>query len=167
VPDIFSRNVSTLGGVFTSDRGRLIFAGDPSNPRNIASALVQTIQFTYSQTVTRLWEVGGDRVYYVGGRTAGQAAMSRVIGPTIVLGEFYRKYGNICNAASNNIRLALEETDCSPESQRQGSQRGEVSVTLKLCVLTAISAAVNAQDMIINENAQIMFSSLVYEDRFG
>ncbi len=51
-------------------------------------------------TDTRLHELS---IYYVGGRTAGDASMDRVLGPKALSQAFYAAYGDICNAASNTL----------------------------------------------------------------
>lgn len=162
MPDIFSRAVSTLGGVFTADRAKLAFAGVPGEGDIIPAALVQQISVTYNQAVTRLYEVGSANIYYVGGRTQGQAQIQRIIGPSTVLGRFYEKFGDVCKAATNNIILTVTETDCSVNRVP-----GQVATSyqLRLCVLTDINMSVNARDMIIGENCQLMFSSLIFSER--
>lgn len=155
IKDLFNRDVSTLGGVFTSDRGKLSFGG------GVEAALVQNLTFTYSQNITRFYEVGGKRIYYVGGRTSGNATIARIIGPSPVLVAFYNNFGDVCQAASNTMIINLEETDCS-KPLGDPSRGAQVTYTLALVVLVAISAAIGAQDMIINENSQLMFGSLQY-----
>lgn len=149
--DIFNRNVSTLGGVFSSDSAKLTLKGN-------LGVLVQQLQFTYAQTVTRLYEVGGENIYYVGGRTQGQLNINRVIGPKGSVCALYATYGDICAAKSNVITLSLIEPDCSIEGGA-----GKSTYTMKNCVITQVGIAVAAQDMIVNENTSMMFSSLECE----
>jgi len=145
--DIFNRNVSKLGGVFTSDEAKLTLKGN-------LGVLVQQLQFTYAQTITHLYEVGGANIYYVGGRTQGNLNVNRVIGPTGTICALYSTYGDVCNAKQNVITLALQQTDCSTGAG------GKNTYTMKNCVITQTGIAVAAQDMIINENTTMMYSSL-------
>lgn len=175
--DIFNRNVSNLAGIFTSDRAKLMMKGN-------LGVLVQRLQFTYAQTVTRLYEVGSNgpngasNIYYVGGRTQGQLSVDRVVGPSGTVQSLYTQYGDVCKAKGNNIELTLQETDCSVSggqallsvpvigsalaatvdaiSGRNGSQ----TYVMKNCVITQVSIGVAAQDMIISENTSMMYSSL-------
>ena len=161
--DIFQRNVSELGGVFTSDRAKLEF-GEPG-----MGVLVQRMQFTYAQTITRLYEVGANgtngesAIYYVGGRTMGNMAIDRVIGPSNTTRAFYAKYGDVCGSRGRNISLQLKEVDCSATS---GTQAGSAALSgaqqylLKNCVITQVSIGVTSQEMIIGENTTLMYSSL-------
>jgi hypothetical protein len=149
MPDIFQRETSSLGGVFTADRTKLSLKGG-------LGVLVQQMQVTYAQSINRLYEVGAPSIYYVGGRTQGQLTIGRVIGPTGSVCEIYSEYGDVCKAKGNIINLTLEETDCS----EGGEGTGKTRLILKGCVITQIGISVQAQDMIINENLAMMFSSL-------
>lgn len=151
--DIFNRNVSKLEGVFTSDAAVLEFTGGGAGDR--FSQLVQQVQFSYAQTITRLYEVGGPAIYYVGGRTQGQMNVNRIIGPKGTVCGFYNKFGDVCGANENVIGLDLTAKDCVA-----GGESGGGKYTMKNCVITQVGIAVAAQDMIINENTTMMFSSL-------
>jgi hypothetical protein len=162
--DVFGRNVSELGGVFASDRAKLIFALDQAGGAGgdgapfPFGAVVQQMQFRYAQTITRLYEVGGKNVYLVGGRTQGDMTVQRVIGPKASMCRMWEKYGNVCNARKNTITLDLADEDCSAEGAA-GSAHG-ASYTMKNSVVTQVGAAVAAQDMVINETTTVMFTSL-------
>ena len=145
--DIFNRNVSTLNGVFTADRAKLTLAGN-------LGVLVQSMQFNYAQSVTRLYEVGSTNIYYIGGRTMGNLSISRVIGPSGSVCAMYAQYGDVCQARNNTITLTLTENDCSTGSGAASTY------LLRNVVITNVSAGVAAQDMIIGENTSAMFSSL-------
>ena len=149
--DIFSRDVSNLAGVFTADWAKLTFRN------GILNTLAQQVQFSYSQAVTRLYEVGSSNIYYVGGRTQGQASLNRIIGPKGTVCEIYRTYGDVCKARENVLNLDLEETDCSSAG---GIGSGRSSYTLSFCVITGVGISVAAQDMIINESTTLMYGSL-------
>lgn len=146
--DIFSRDVSNLGGVFTADRAKLTFR------QGILNTLAQQVQFSYSQAISRLYEVGSNNIYYVGGRTQGQASLNRIVGPKGTVCEIYRTYGDVCKARENVIGLDMEESDCS------SGTTGRSAYELSFCVITGISIAVSAQDMILNEGTTLMFGSL-------
>jgi hypothetical protein len=148
MPDIFSRDVSNLAGVFTADRAKLTFRN------GILNTLAQQVQFSYSQAITRLYEVGSSNIYYVGGRTQGQASLNRVVGPASTVCEIYRLYGDVCEARENVLTIDLEETDCS------SGLSGRSTYVLSFCVITGVGISVAAQDMIINESTTLMYGSL-------
>lgn len=160
--DIFSRNVSDVKGVFTTDNGKLFMLGEQAN-QNLG-VLVQSMNFNYTQNVTRLYEVGANGpngenfVYYVGGRTQGNFSVNRVVGPSGTVQYLYTKYGNVCNARSNVISLQLKEQDCS-SNNAVASQAAEY--TMKGCVIVNVSVGVQSQDMVIGESTAMMFSTLI------
>lgn len=147
--DLFSRDVATLGGVFTADRAKLTL------PENLG-VLVQSMNVGYTQTINRLYEIGSPYIYYVGGRTQGQLNVNRVIGPKGTIAAMYVRFGDVCRAKTNVINLELTETDCSAD----GGGAFRTTYTMKNCVITQVGLSVEAQAMIINESTAMMFSSL-------
>lgn len=152
---IFGRQETQLGGVFNCDDAVLSF------DKGVTGVLVQGAQFTYAQNVTRLYEIGDSgnkpKVYYVGGRTQGQGGISRVVGPNATIKQLYSVYGNVCNACSNTMVLNMTKSNCGSGGSCSGGS-GQVKYTLKYVVLTQVGVSVQAQDMIINEQSQVMFS---------
>jgi hypothetical protein len=162
--DIFNREVSRLNGVFTADRVKLTL------PQNLG-VLVQQFQASYSQTITRLYEVGANdqgrlgqasNIYYVGGRTQGNLSLARVVGPSNTIKEMYSVFGDVCTPESFSI--SLQETDCLGEGGGDpGEQTAQLTYTFKNAVIQQVGLSVAAQDMIINESSAMMFSSLEVE----
>lgn len=155
--DIYSRQGSNIAGAFAADDAVLSFAGVGSSTFSLAGGvglLTQQLSVSYSQAVTRLYELGTAASYLVAGRTSGQISMTRIIGPRPIQAAFYRKFGNVCNARSNTIELAAR-MGCD------GDDEGALySLTMTGCVITNISISVSAQDMLINESLQMLFISL-------
>jgi hypothetical protein len=167
---IFTRQDTQLNGVFSSDKAKLQFS------EGVNGVLVQGMNFTYSQQVTRLYEIGSadgtgqgaaanaggqkTNVYYVGGRTQGQLQLNRVIGPKATIKQLYEEYGDVCKACDNNIELVLNEVDCC-----DGGGSANCTYICKFCVLVQVGVSLQAQDMIINEQSQIMFSGLDIDDQ--
>ena len=145
--DIFSRNTSVLGGVFTADNAKVVFIG------NLA-VLVQSLQFQYSQQITRLYDVTSPAIYYVGGRTSGRLSINRVIGPAASVTAFYQQYGNVCNAAQNLISLIFVQTDCSTGANNPATY------DMYNCAIEQVSVGVQAEAMIVTESTTMIFSSL-------
>jgi len=111
----------------------------------------------YTQQVTRLFEVGSPNIYYVGGRTSGQASIARVVGPRKIAREFYLTYGDICRARTNTLHFSVS-TGCDGDAT--GVARA--SYTAHFVVITTIGISVAAADMLINEQLAMMFSSFLY-----
>jgi len=141
--DIFSRDVN-YGGSFSADGASVQFAGFG------AGFLIQSLQWTYQQNVTRLYEVGSPDIYLVAGRTQGNVSMKRVLGPTSIATAFYQQYGNVCGAGQNSLSFTME-TGCG------GQQAGTQTIDIRHVVITQLGGAVSAQDMVIHETLAMMF----------
>ncbi len=150
--DVFKRTVSAFGGSYAADSARLRFTQTDS-----AGLLVQMINFSYVQNINRVYDLADNKVYYIGGRTAGQGSLSHVVGPRVLLAKFYELYGDVCNAKSNH---------CTFEMSR-GCEGASFSFMLKYCVLQQIAIATNANDMLVNEQSSLMFSSMSYVENGG
>ncbi len=167
--DIFNRNTDFFGGSFAADQGFVTF------PRLLNSAglpiganiglLIQRLSMTYQQQVTRLYEVGRPAIYYVGGRTNGEAGIDRVVGPRTIADAFYQTYGDICQARSNTLDFAIDN-GCgeagTPQAAVAPFNLGFVQYTCHFCVITSVGVNVAAADMVINESLRLMFSSMIY-----
>jgi hypothetical protein len=150
--DVFGRTVAAYGGSFAADTARLVFNAAPSS-----GLLVQNINFQYSQNITRLYDLGDNKVYYVGGRTQGQLSIARVIGPRVLLAQFYAQYGDVCKARGNMAMFEME----------RGCEGSTFNYTMMYCVITTIGVSAAAADMVINEQSTMMFSSMTYEEGGG
>lgn len=155
--DIYSRTTDAYGGSFAADQGTLTFPALIGGKGSDAGFLIQNMQANYTQNVTRLYEIGSPNVYYVGGRTQGSASIQRVVGPRKVAREFYLTYGDICRAKTNTLHFALS-TGC--DGDRTNVARA--SYTAHFVVITTVGLGVGAQDMLIQEQLQLMFSSFLY-----
>jgi hypothetical protein len=139
-PDILGRT-ATVGEPFSADDTELLFRGAA-----LHSLVVQQLGITYQQNITRLWEIGSDKQYFVSGRQEGGMTMARVVGPKPLVGEFLKDYGDVCNVRENVISLYVKgacETDA-----------GEIIASG--CVVTSVAFSVSAQDMVIHENVQLL-----------
>jgi hypothetical protein len=165
VADVYSRASQNLAGVIPVDAAKITFAGDGSTVFGVGM-LTQNIQINYQQQVNRLYEVGTNNTYFIGGRTQGQMGVGRVIGPRAVQVAFYTKYGNMCNARTNTINLSSIGSICGTDASLTGvvlsqGQTGQASkYSMKFCIITNIGITIGAQDMVVNEQLQLMFVSL-------
>lgn len=164
--DLFGRIADAYGGAFAADSARITFAADPGflgsgvspgegGANGGVGMLTQQLSFNYQQQITRIYEIGTNYSFYVAGRTQGNLSIGRVIGPRPVAVAFYRKYGDVCQAATNHLDIEMA-TGCSSI----GGFNQVYSFSLKFCVIMSIGVSVNAQDMMINEQLQLLFASL-------
>lgn len=148
---LFQAATSKLAGAMKSDDVFLNFGGADT-------ALTQTINISFSQNITRLYEIGSlNRMYYIGGRAQGQLSLGRVIGPAIVVAEFYEKFGDVCSTASNTIAMTISR--CA----QIGVGAQDVRFYAKYCSLLQVGISASAQELIVNEQCGLMFSALEYD----
>jgi hypothetical protein len=145
--DIYNRTSSKLKGTFTADRARLVLTGN-------LGVLTQSLQVQYRQNITRLYELASTDMYFIGGRTAGDAAFGRVIGPSSTMTQIFQVYGDVCKA-TNPITFDMSETNCL--SGESGSNR----YVMQNCVINSYGLSLgNPEQMIINDQTSMMFTSL-------
>ena len=156
VTDIFGRLPLQFGGAFAADSAVCTFGGLTGGGVGL---LTQNLNFSYTQSITRLYEVGTPATFYIAGRSQGQGQIARVLGPRPVSAEFYAAYGDVCNAALNTLVFTIT-TGCEPP-EVGGTPLGGMIFGLIGVVLTSISISIQAQDMICNENLSMMYIALL------
>ena len=181
--NVYARQQTGYGGSFASDIAALTIAGNPNSQLGI----VQNVQISFAQQIARIYDVSnggasgfgaiGDAlggvvpVFYVGGRTQGQATIARVLGPqSAALCDFYTAMGNVCNPQDLSFTF---RGGCMPAggpgSTKVGAVIGnakgtapfnKVMYTIQAAVMTNMGVQVGSQDMIVNENVTLMFANL-------
>lgn len=146
--DMFSNNV-TFGGAFSAEGATITF------DETYTGLLVQNLQWQYMQNITRLYDVTSTAVVLVQGRTAGQGSMSRVMGPSALLAEFFTRYGNVCYASSNTLTITAI-AGCHADTP------GQVEMVMTNVVLNSYGGAISAQDMVVNEQLGFVFLFMTY-----
>lgn len=159
--DVFSRAGQDFGGAIAADAAQATFSSAGGGLGGSVGMLVQQLGINYQQQVTRIFEIGTESTYYVVGRTQGQVDLARVLGPRAVQLAFYTKFGNACNAATNNINF-MADTGCPGAAGSGGSgfSNGTYSFTVMYAVIIQLGITINSQDMIINEKVGMMFAAL-------
>lgn len=145
--DIYGRNIE-FGDAFKGDNTAFTFSGLGSE----TGLLIQNFQMGYNQEVTRLYELGSVRTYFIVGRPAGSFAIARFAGPTDLANAFIATYGNPCNAASNTVNVGLKSGWCSGALTYSSTLRG--------LLLSDMGMAMAARDMMVTENVSGLFASL-------
>lgn len=178
--DVYARQRTGFGGSFASDLAAMTIAGS-TTPLGI----VQNVQLNFSQQVARIYDVsnGGAAagvgglvpVFYVGGRTQGNASIARVLGPQSgALCAFYQEIGNICSPQDLSFTFAggcgpagqgANATAVLPTSNAVGSSEANtVKYTIQAATMVGLTVGIAAQDMIVNENVAIMFANLACDE---
>lgn len=165
---VYARQDTQHAGSFASDTAVLSIGGT-----NTPLGIVTNLQISFAQQIARIYSitktngVTGVPVFYVGGRTQGQASISRVVGPQGgSVCDFYTKMGNVCSPQDLTFTL---EAGCSGPAGSESSPgsggsstaaSGKVTYNVKAAVLTNVGLRVGAQDMIVNEDMTMMFANL-------
>ena len=183
--DVYSRQRTEFKGSFASDMASMSLAGT-GTPLGI----VQSMTLTFGQQIARIYDVsnggsGGQAggkvpIFYVGGRTQGQATIARILGPSSgTLTAFYKELGNVCSpqdlaftfragcGAQEGTR-ATKLAETVGESQFFGNgQYNSTKYTLIASVMTNLQVNVASTDMLVNESVTLMFANLECEDGAG
>lgn len=158
--DVFTRTEVDFGGAMHAQNGIIV----PNN--GLSGVLMQNIQLSYQQQVTRIYELGNrgqkTKVYYIGGRSQGTMGAAHVIGPGVSMKAFYDNFGDVCKAKTNTVTVDLAPNICATGSSSSGGG-GKAKYTAKYCVLISLGVSVAAQDFVVNENSQLMFSGMEFE----
>lgn len=160
--DIFTRTEVDFGGAMHAQFGIIVASG------GLTGVLMQNIQLSYQQAVTRLYELGTGggtagvgnktKVYYVGGRAQGSMSIAHVIGPGVSIKAFYDNFGDVCRAKCNTCLIDLTPNICAA-----GGVGAKAKYLAKYCVLVSVGMSVAAQDFVMNENSQLMFTGLEFD----
>jgi len=140
--DIFSRE-ATVGDPFSADDSELLFRGGDAQ-----TMVVQSLMIQYEQAITRAWEVGSSKQYFIAGHQQGTGSMKRIIGPKPIASQFMAQYGDVCQIQQNHITFVVKG-DCSTNG-------GRIRVTG--VVITSVQYEVQAQDMVIHETLSMMIA---------
>lgn len=165
--DLFTRADVGYGGAFHSQKGIITPVGGIN-----VGVLMQNLQLQYQQQVTRVYELGSSglrtKCYYIAGRSQGTITAGHIIGPGVTLKAFYTRFSDVCRAGDNMLELNLGPNVCDIrdfDGEDIDVAAGKsLSYTAKYCVLISIGMTVQAQDFVINENSQIMFTGLEFND---
>lgn len=163
--ELFTRTEVDFGGAMHAQFGIIVASG------GLTGVLMQNIQLSYQQQVTRLYELGNfgqkSKVYYVGGRAQGMLNVAHVVGPGVSIKRFYDTFGDVCRARNNTVQIDLSPNICGAgliSDIRSAVGLGpKAKYRAKFCVLMSVGMSVAAQDFVVNENSQLMFSGLEFE----
>lgn len=166
--DIFGRRPLEFGGAFAADSAQIDLnlncLDDQGNALSSSGLLTQQLQISYQQPITRLYEVGTQKTYYVAGRPQGSANIARILGPGTVMAALYECLGDVCKADKNDLCFCVQANCGSQHGTGPQSAYGAMTLCLKNVVLQSLGFSVQAQDMIINEQMSLFFTALLAQD---
>jgi hypothetical protein len=135
----------TFHGGFRADKLKMTISSV-----DVPGMLFQNVQFSFTQQITLLYEIGSEFVYYVGGRAQGNCTIGIVLGPQAGQRAFIAEYGDLCSPKDLNFNPSSGCEDVA----------GNINYTMKSAVLTTVAASVNANDLVINQQLQFTFIDL-------
>ena len=103
--NMFNKNTE-IGGAFRANEMVLSFAGFG------AGYLITSVNAGYQISVTRLRELGSNRVYFIEGDSGGTMQLGQVVGPANSIVPLVRAYSDVCGIARNVIRLHYASGSC-------------------------------------------------------
>ena len=142
--DIFSREAA-IGDPFSADDSELLFRGGDAQ-----TMVVQNLTLNYEQKITRAWEVGSSKQYFIAGHQQGTGSIQRIVGPKPIAGQFMTQYGDVCQIQSNHITFVVRG-DCSTNG-------GRIKATG--VVIHSVQYTVRADDMVVNETVNLMIAKV-------
>lgn len=155
--DLFGRRQLQYGGSFAADAAIINFSFTGNSGAGVGSQvgwvglLVQQLTAGYSQRMTRAYELGSQKVYFIVGRPQGQFSMQRLIGPSALMSAFYYKFGNACCVASNIFSLNAS-TGCTPLTDTEAvGQVSTINYQFNGVLITGLQISVQAENMVISE----------------
>jgi len=152
--DIFNRNVD-IGKSFKADEATLTFSNSGAGVADaLSDLLVQNLTANYTQQITRLWDLGTDRVSMIAGRTSGTIQLSKVIGPSQNSDSFLQTYSDVCKVNENTITFKLSATasgNC-PQTNDGFEATG--------CVIEGLTYSANSQNVVVTQQVNMQIISL-------
>ena len=156
--DILGRKPQTIGRAYSSDTFQIAVAGQDHD-----FMLVQSMNFNYSQNVTRLFDLeNADFQAYVASRPQGQMTLANVVTNLTSMIEFMQTYGDVCTADTNK-NIMLEVQGRAADKGLCRVEGGSISFAQPVLISTAMSIAVS--DYVINNNMAFLFASAKHAGR--
>jgi hypothetical protein len=145
-----------VAGAFAADAAVVTFSGSGGGEFAGVGMLAQQVSFGYQQQITRLFEIGSNNMYYVAGRSQGNASIARVLGPVPVSVAFYQYYGDVCGATGHVLTFSL-----MPGCETPGNWGDAINLSLTGALIMSVGFGVAAENMVINEQLSLMYASLM------
>ena len=166
--DVYGRSDDILGGVMSADMVSVSFAAtDGNGAQNLAEAgmLMQSLNLSYAQQFTMLFELNSSKMFYVTGRPSGQSVANRIVGIKAIQRAFYTRFGNVCNARGNTMKFASKAgAFCDGGDGQPLDGAPSLDYTTKYNVLREMAISVESQRMLIGENLVLAFGSMSVAD---
>lgn len=139
--DIFGRNLE-YGGGFEPEGTTVSLSGITGG------AIVRNISIGYEQAISRIWDLGTGKCYFIAGHTNGTWGIGKIAGPGASI------------AALAGYTVCAPGTLAFNGANGLCENAGNASYKLFNVITVQVSVSVNSDDMIINEGVGGTFLSL-------
>lgn len=144
-------------GSFSADMLRITFGTADGGTSAVAGHIVQSVQFNFTQQISLMFEMGTNNAYYIRGRAQGSAQLARVTGPASTAAAFVKYYSDVCNPQDITFSSSA---GCTTTTGTRTQNAQALTYNLKDTVISTLSAAVSAQDVVVNESLQMIYIDL-------
>lgn len=149
MPSVFTNSEDqTWNGSFRADDLKMTFASGGDG----AGALVQQASWNVRREVQMIYEIGSPNIYYVGNRRSGTIQLQRVVTASDVYQQLIDTFGDMCSPES----FELEASGGCGGEQAQSTR----TYTMTHAIMTSLGASVQAQQIVLNETMDFMFSDM-------
>jgi hypothetical protein len=152
--DVWGRSNQDFGGAFPVDGARIAVAGNNGNLLGVG-LLTQNLGFNYNQPITFLFEIGTNLGYAIAGRARGNVNISRILGPRPMMKDFYVKYGNVCNMATNIMNVEAKSAACL-----EGASTDQFTLGMHYLVINALGGSVASENSLFTETLGLQYLTL-------
>ena len=143
--DVFGREQVPVGGVFISEKALMTISG--AGDLGVA-ALVQSVNCTYQQQFSLLFELGSNTAYPIMGRPQGTMTIARIVGNA----GFSEAFFNACNGGST-VSFQATQGICNGST-------GGLTATCSGVFVNQYGFDMSTQDLMVKENVQATFVSM-------
>jgi hypothetical protein len=145
---VFGRQPAVVAGTFASDSAIVSFSGLAGNNVGL---LTQSLEFNFTQRITRLYSIGSPYVFMVIGRAHGEGSAGMIVGPANLSTAFLRRFGSGCPPGTLLLHASV---GC-------GNNTGSIDFVLTGVILESVRIAIsNPEEMIISEGVKFVYASL-------
>lgn len=172
--NIFNKNVRQNTNGFSVSNVRLNWegtginsAGTNTTPQGSYGLLVQRMQMQFSQEMTFVYDLTDPQaVYYVAGRSEGNATLEKVVGDNSAMGAFFAAYGDVCSLArppiviSGTAGCARTQSTNFVSTALPSAQATTNKFKLHNPIIQVYGLSMQVEEGVIRDNVQLRFSDL-------
>jgi hypothetical protein len=127
--------------------------------KGIKGLIVQQLDIQAARPLSTFYDISSTNVYYVAGKSTAQVGLNRIVGPKGLILDYYKQFGDPCNAPYNFMYVDLSKSACDEQGKTVAATKS--SLCVRNCILSNITISVSVQNFVITEAGQITGSQLL------